>query len=796
LNKEVGMNRLAVILLILSFVPTVVWSGGAKEAAGSASRGRYLAGQGVIIPPEEIHVDSYVAQIDYRYPDPAEQVGVTLYSGQWQLSNRGQEGVVHIGLQGARLSYEDLSPMNLAFVIDKSDSMRDKDKIDWVKDAFDIFIERVRDIDFVSLVVFDDEARVIFPSTQMKTQDRRIRFREAVQAIEPSGGSNLEAGLELGYQQVLANFRREYTNRVMFLSDGTEMSARLAGAGAKSGDVRVSLMWNNLNDLDIHVIAPSGEEIYYSHKRSRCGGELDVDMNAGGRSSMTPVENIYWPKGGAPQGLYRVYVQNYAFKGAFSRKTDFTVEVYNRGELSQYTGSTFGTGPASNVTVCEFSLGDKKAREKEVLNLEQLAERYKKLGVTLSTIGVGFGFDLELMTALSRSGGGSSRFIADRREMENTFGSDLDRMLVAAARDLDMKLEFLQDVEILGTWGYNNRVEGRTVRYSQDTIHNRDYETIIVQYRLKPTPKTGEQELARFSLSYRDLDGNEKYSGPHTLKVHFVDSASPVTGFSNGMVLKSGTMLHFAQTLVRIGELYYSCREELAQINRGGLSQTEVEKIEASFERKMKQALELTVASKKELVNAKLRLDNEGFNDEIEILQKYVTILGGDLKMEQERIAAYSNDVEIAPIVSERSLNDHLTNLFKEMTLDLNVKTSGTIAISGFAKDDGSVSGLTKLLNEMAMAQISRVGNLTLLEREKIEEVLAEQELALSDLMDTSKAIRLGQFLAANYIVTGTVIEMADSVVIFGRIIDVESGEIESAAQVIVPKDRDVKKLI
>ncbi|GAH25963.1 unnamed protein product, partial [marine sediment metagenome] len=44
--------------------------------------------------------------------------------------------------------------MNLAFVIDKSGSMRDEDKMDWVKDAFDIFIERVRDIDFVSLVVF------------------------------------------------------------------------------------------------------------------------------------------------------------------------------------------------------------------------------------------------------------------------------------------------------------------------------------------------------------------------------------------------------------------------------------------------------------------------------------------------------------------------------------------------------------------------------------------------------------------------------------------------------------------
>ena len=791
------MKRCIVLCALITLCASApLWAGGKAEAAGSASRGRYLAGQGVIIPPEEVHVDAYIGQIDYRYPDPDQDVGVYLYSGQQQLSASGQEGVLHIGLQGKRRSYEDLPPMNLAFIIDKSDSMRDKDKIDWVKAAFDIFIERVRDNDFVSLVVFDDEARVIFPSTQMKTSERRRRFRDAVRAIAPGGGSNLEAGLELGYQQVLANYRGEYTNRVLFLSDGTEMSARLAGAGAKTGDVRVSLMWNNLNDLDIHVIAPSKEEIYYSHKRSRCGGELDVDMNAGGRKSMTPVENIYWPKGGAPQGLYRVYVQNYAYHGGFTGKTDLTVEVFNRGEVSRYTGSISGTGPGSNVTVCEFSLGDTKAREREVVSLEQLAERYKQLGVTLSTIGVGFGFDLELMTALSEAGGGSSRFIADRKEMEQTFGSDLDRMVVAAAKDLDMELEFLKDVEVLGTWGYNNRISGSKIHYSQDTIHNRDYETILVHYRLLPDQHLGRQDLARFTIDYTALDGTRKQIGPLKVGADFVDTTSPVAGFSNGMVLKSGTMLHFAQGLVRIGELYYSCREDLNQINSGRGTEVQVKKIEETVKRKMEQALETTIEAKKELVNARIRLDNEGFDDEIQILDKYIEILGAELQLEQKAVAVYKEDIEQAPADSERSLNTSLENLFREMILDLQLKGTGVVAVSGFAMDNKPSVGLLKLLDEMALSELAKLENFRVVERGRLEAVLREQELALSDLMDTSRAIRIGGMLAANYIVTGTVIEMASSVVIFGRIVNVETGDVESVAQVIVPKDRDIKKLL
>ena len=56
--------------------------------------------------------------------------------------------------------------------------------------------------------------------------------------------------------------------------------------------------------------------------------------------------------------------------------------------------------------------------------------------------------------------------------------------------------------------------------------------------------------------------------------------------------------------------------------------------------------------------------------------------------------------------------------------------------------------------------------------------------------------MQVGRILAANYIVTGSVIEMAASVVIFGRIINVETGEVESVAQVVVPMDGDVKKLL
>ena len=71
-------------------------------------------------------------------------------------------------------------------------------------------------------------------------------------------------------------------------------------------------MWDNFDDLDLHCICPSKEEIYFSNKKSKCGGYLDVDMNASSPYTNKPVENIFFKKN-PPHGHYRVFVRNFAF---------------------------------------------------------------------------------------------------------------------------------------------------------------------------------------------------------------------------------------------------------------------------------------------------------------------------------------------------------------------------------------------------------------------------------------------------------------------------------------------------
>lgn len=118
------------------------------------------------------------------------------------------------------------------------------------------------------------------------------------------------------------------------------VQGRVARAGGQKGEVQFSLAWESLNDVDLHVIAPSGEHISYSHRSSKCHGELDVDMNAGSVAnegskdfSEEPVENVRWLPRKAPTGRFTVLVHQFRWRN--DRRTDNFQLLINLGQSTQ-----------------------------------------------------------------------------------------------------------------------------------------------------------------------------------------------------------------------------------------------------------------------------------------------------------------------------------------------------------------------------------------------------------------------------------------------------------------------------
>ena len=126
------------------------------------------------------------------------------------------------------------------------------------------------------------------------------------------------------------------------LADSIKQRVKDAG-GNVEGWMRISLSWNNHDDLDLHLVAPGGDRdvvrghVYYGNKVVAGIGALDVDMNAGGPMSRTPVENIHVPKK-LKAGRYRVFVHN--FNARDNRDKGFDLEIEVNGEVMRYGSPT------------------------------------------------------------------------------------------------------------------------------------------------------------------------------------------------------------------------------------------------------------------------------------------------------------------------------------------------------------------------------------------------------------------------------------------------------------------------
>ena len=120
------------------------------------------------------------------------------------------------------------------------------------------------------------------------------------------------------------------------LADSIKERVKAAG-GNVSGDLRCSLSWFNSDDLDLHMVEPDNFEVYFG-TRGRLSpnhGTLDVDMNAGGPSSRTPVENIvYANKDKMRDGIYKLFVNQYSRRETVDE--GFEVEIEFDGTIHSF----------------------------------------------------------------------------------------------------------------------------------------------------------------------------------------------------------------------------------------------------------------------------------------------------------------------------------------------------------------------------------------------------------------------------------------------------------------------------
>ena len=89
-----------------------------------------------------------------------------------------------------------------------------------------------------------------------------------------------------------------------------------ANSARQRVDLRVVLSWDSdMTDLDLHVVSPDGQHVFYGTRTAANGGALDVDVTDGYGPEIYAIPS-------PPKGLWHVYVNYY---GSGDQQDDLTV---------------------------------------------------------------------------------------------------------------------------------------------------------------------------------------------------------------------------------------------------------------------------------------------------------------------------------------------------------------------------------------------------------------------------------------------------------------------------------------
>ena len=109
-----------------------------------------------------------------------------------------------------------------------------------------------------------------------------------------------------------------------------------------TGDLEITVSWDNDADLDLHVVDANGDEIYWGQDMVDSGGELDLESGTGCRPDGIRTEHVAWTGGTPPPGKYVVRVNYWSDCGG--PEPNYVVNITLNGERRSIYGTFEGPG--------------------------------------------------------------------------------------------------------------------------------------------------------------------------------------------------------------------------------------------------------------------------------------------------------------------------------------------------------------------------------------------------------------------------------------------------------------------
>lgn len=161
--------------------------------------------------------------------------------------------------------------------------------------------------------------------------------------------------------------------------------------------------------------------------------------------------------------------------------------------------------------------------------LGKLGQSLSREGISVTTIGLGLGYNEDLMETLARRSGGNHAFAENASDLAKIFQKEFNDVLSVVAQNAVIRIRCMPGVKPVRVLGREARIHGQSVEVDINQVYNRQQKYLVLEVQVPAGKHGSSMQLATVSAKYNNMQTKLKDTLTSTVNVNFTKSPKAVT---------------------------------------------------------------------------------------------------------------------------------------------------------------------------------------------------------------------------------------------------------------------------
>ncbi len=171
--------------------------------------------------------------------------------------------------------------------------------------------------------------------------------------------------------------------------------------------------------------------------------------------------------------------------------------------------------------------------------LGQLGASLGKEGISVTTIGLGLGYNEDLMTRLAGMSDGHHAFVENSSDLARIFAAEFKTALTVVAKQLRIIIHCADSIRPIRVLGRNAEIIGQNVHVNLNQLSGSQEKFVMLEIEVPPGTAGEQRDVASVDVSYQDLLARKADSLRGTVQVNFSKAKEEVLKNVNKPVMDS-----------------------------------------------------------------------------------------------------------------------------------------------------------------------------------------------------------------------------------------------------------------